>query len=56
MNKVRHGIVILFYALPALALGVWLPQWLPLIDKHTAIGVGCAVLLLGALLHETRAR
>ncbi len=56
MNTLRHGIVVLFYALPALALGIWLPQWLSVIDRELAIGIGVGVLLLGGLLHETRAR
>ncbi len=56
MKTLRHGIIILLYALPALALGIWLPQWLTLIDRELAIGIGVAVLLLGGLLHEMRAR
>ena len=56
MKTLRHGLVVLFYALPALALGIWLPQWLTVIDRDLAIGIGVGVLLLGGLLHETRAR
>ncbi len=37
-------------------LGYFLPQWLPLIDRGVAIGVGVVVLLCGGLLHEVQVR
>jgi hypothetical protein len=56
VSALRHVLLLLCYALPAALLGLALPQWLPALDRGTAIGVGVAVLLTGGLLHEVRAR
>ena len=53
---VRDLLLFAGYLLPAAALGFFLPQWLPLMDRGVAIGVGVALLLGGGLLHEVRAR
>jgi hypothetical protein len=53
---VRDLLLLCCYLLPAVALGFYLPQWLPLLDRGLAIGLGVAVLLGGGLLHEMRAR
>jgi cyclic-di-GMP phosphodiesterase TipF (flagellum assembly factor) len=51
-----HILVLLCYALPAVLLGLYLPQWLPALDRGTAVGAGVAVLLMGGLLQEVRGR
>ncbi len=56
MSSLRHVVLLLCYALPAAALGLYLPHWLPVIDRGMAIGAGVTVLLAGALAHEVRAR
>ena len=56
VDSLRQFLILLCYALPALALGLWLPQWLPLIDRPLAIAIGAAVLIGGGLLQEVRAR
>jgi cyclic-di-GMP phosphodiesterase TipF (flagellum assembly factor) len=56
VSALRHILLLLCYALPAAALGIYLPQWLPLIDRGAAIGAGVTVLLAGGLAHEVRAR
>ncbi|MDH3472217.1 MAG: EAL domain-containing protein [Rhodospirillales bacterium] len=52
----RDLLLLCCYLVPAVALGFYLPQWLPLLDRGLAIGLGVAVLLGGGLLHEMRAR
>lgn len=56
VDTLRQYLILLCYAVPALVLGLWLPQWLPLIDRPLAIAIGAAVLIGGGLLHEIRAR
>jgi len=56
VSGLRHVVLLLCYALPAAALGLYLPHWLPAIDRGVAIGAGVTVLLAGALAHEVRAR
>ncbi len=56
MFALRHILLLLCYALPAALLGLYLPQWLPALDRGAAVGAGVAVLLLGGLLHEVRGR
>jgi len=56
VSALPHVLLLLCYALPAVLLGLFLPQWLPALDRGTAIGAGVAVLLVGGLLHEVRGR
>jgi cyclic-di-GMP phosphodiesterase TipF (flagellum assembly factor) len=56
VSGLRHVFLLLCYVLPAAALGLYLPYWLPVIDRGMAIGAGVAVLLAGALAHEVRVR
>ena len=53
-HALRRLLPILCYAVPALALGLALQRWLPMIDRGLvlAVGVGALALLAGGLLHE----
>ena len=47
----RNLLLLFCYLPPAAALGYFLPQWLPLVDRGVAIGVGLLLLALGGLAY-----
>lgn len=57
-HALRHLLLFLCYAVPALVLGLTLRHWLPMVDRGLvlAAGVGVVALLAGGLLHEIRTR
>jgi cyclic-di-GMP phosphodiesterase TipF (flagellum assembly factor) len=52
----KHFAIFLCYAGGAVALALFAPLWLPLVDREAAIGLGLAALIGGGLLHEVYAR
>lgn len=57
-HALRHLLLFLGYAVPALVLALTLPHWLPAVDRGLvlAAGVGVVALSAGGLLHEVRLR